>query len=156
MSYLKSEHNRSTVNRFHLELFDQENLDIADKLFADDFVAHAPGALAEWLDGIEGVKRAVAALRAGCTDVRVLDREDTITKGGKVAVRWVLTATHTGDLFGIPATGRRFTITGISVFRMDPNGPDGKIVELWVQWDQVGLMQQLGAVPERAAAAATA
>ncbi len=153
MSYVKSEHNRALVNRFHLELFDQGDLTVADDTFSDDFVAHAPGAPVGWLDGVEGVKRAATALRAGCTDIRVLDREDTTTKGGKVAVRWVMTATHTGDLFGVPPTGRRFTITGINVFRMDPNGPGGKIAELWVQWDRVGLMQQLGAVPELVAAA---
>ena len=151
MSYVKSEHNRSRVNRFHLELFDQGNLNVADEILADDFVAHAPGTPAMWLEGVEGVKRAVIALRDGCTNIRVLDREDTVTKGGKVAVRWILTATHSGELFGIPPTGHRFTVTGISIFRMDPNGLGGKIAEMWIEWDQVGLMQQLGAILDQGA-----
>ncbi len=152
MSYVKSEFNRALVNRFHLELLDKGDLSLADEVVDPEFVAHVPGAPTDWLHGIEGVKRAVVALRSAFTDFSVKDREDTITKGGRVANRWVLTATHTSEFLGIPATGTQITITGISICRVEPAGPGGKIAELWVQWDQLGLMQQLDAVRQREAA----
>ncbi len=154
MSYLKSEHNRQLVNRFHLELLDKGDLDVADEILAPGFVAHAPGMPADWFESIEGVKRAVSTLRAAFTDIKVKDREDTITKGGKIAVRWVLTATHVGTFQGIAATGREITLTGINVIRVEPPGPGCRIAELWFHFDQVALMQQLGAVTEREPVAA--
>lgn len=153
MSYIKSEFNRAIVNRFHLELLDKGDLSVADDILSPDFVAHVPGAPAEWLDGIDGAKRAVTALRTAFTEFSVKDREQTIMKGGKVAVWWVLTARHTGDLPGIPATGKEITVTGISTFLVEPPGPGGKIAELRLSWDQLGLMHQLGAIREVAAAA---
>jgi ketosteroid isomerase-like protein len=56
--------------------------------------------------------------------------------------RWTITGTHEGELTGIPPTGRRISITGISIARI----ANGKIIESWNNWDALGLMQQLGVV----------
>jgi len=69
--------------------------------------------------------------------------EDLITEGDKVAVRTSLQATHTSNFQGLPPTGKRVTIGGITIERIQ----DGKIVERWVNIDYMGMMQQLGLIP---------
>jgi predicted ester cyclase len=72
-----------------------------------------------------------------------------IEEGDRVAVRTTFEATHTGDFFGIPPTGRRVSFTGVHIMRYS----DGKLIEHWGSNDDLGLMRQLGVVPEPAAAA---
>jgi hypothetical protein len=62
-----------------------------------------------------------------------------IAEGDKVAVRWTWSGTHTGEFMGIPATGRRITLTGVSIHRF----ADDKFVESWASYDGLGMMQQL-------------
>ncbi|GAA3498886.1 hypothetical protein GCM10019016_059890 [Streptomyces prasinosporus] len=69
--------------------------------------------------------------------------EDRIAQGDRVCTRWSWEGTHTGDFLGIPATGKKVSMTGTTVFRF---GERGKIVEGWWQYDRLGLMTQLGAV----------
>jgi steroid delta-isomerase-like uncharacterized protein len=74
--------------------------------------------------------------------------EDACGAGDKVVARWSATMTHTGNDLGMPATGKQVRLTGISVVRVS----EGKFVEGWDSWDQLGLMKQLGVyqVPEAA------
>ncbi|MFH9087607.1 ester cyclase [Streptomyces sp. NPDC017673] len=69
--------------------------------------------------------------------------EDVLTQGDRACARWTWYATHQGDFLGIASTGSQVTMTGTTLFRF---GDDGKIAELWWQHDQLGLMQQLGAL----------
>ncbi|MGW2641336.1 ester cyclase [Streptomyces sp. NPDC001348] len=69
--------------------------------------------------------------------------EDVIAQGDRICARWTWNATHKGDFLGIAATGRRVGMTGMTLFRF---GGNGKIAEIWWQHDQLGLMQQLGAL----------
>jgi predicted ester cyclase len=66
--------------------------------------------------------------------------------------RWSCRGTHKGDLSGIAPTGKQITILGVSIARFT----NGKMVEGWVNWDALGLMQQLGVVPELARTKAAA
>ena len=66
--------------------------------------------------------------------------------------RWACQGTHKGDLGGIAPTGKQFTISGVTVARF----ADGTMTEDWVNWDALGLMQQLGIVPELAKTKAAA
>lgn len=61
----------------------------------------------------------------------------------KVVVRWTSRGTHQGELYGIPATGKQFTNSGMTIYRL----ANAKITELWFIGDNMGLMQQLGVVP---------
>jgi steroid delta-isomerase-like uncharacterized protein len=65
--------------------------------------------------------------------------EDRLTSGNKVVCRWSATATHTGNLFGMPPTNKHVNMLGITIFRIE----DGQIAELWDLWDQAGLTAQL-------------
>jgi len=69
--------------------------------------------------------------------------EDQFTDDIHVVTRWTAAGTHKGPFMGIAPTGKRVTITGISIHRIS----GGKIVEEWQEWDSLGLMQQLGVIP---------
>jgi predicted ester cyclase len=71
--------------------------------------------------------------------------QDTIAEGDQVVVRWTCKVTHTGPFLGMQPSGRKATVTGISILRFS----EGKIVEGWNSWDQLGLLVQLGAVPPK-------
>ena len=70
--------------------------------------------------------------------------EDMIAEGDKVVDRVIVRGTHEGELMGIPATGKQVEVVEMHISRI----ADGKIVERWGQWDAMGMMQQIGAVPE--------
>jgi predicted ester cyclase len=93
----------------------------------------------------------VTLYRNAFPDLR-LTIEDLIDEGETVVARWSCRGTHRGDLGGIAPTGKQFAITGVSVMHFD----GGKMVKGYVNWDALGLMQQLGVVPELAKAKAAA
>jgi predicted ester cyclase len=93
----------------------------------------------------------VTLYRTAFPDMR-LTIEDIVAEGETVMARWSCRGTHKGDLSGIAPTGKPFTISGVTIVRL----ANGKMVEGWVNWDALGLMQQLGVVPELAKAKAVA
>lgn len=87
-------------------------------------------------------KRMLQALYAAFPDGR-WELEDLVAEGDKVAVRDTFHGTHQGVFLGVPPTGRQVTMGGIHIFAL----AEGQIVDHWNQRDQLGLMQQLGAIP---------
>ena len=73
--------------------------------------------------------------------------EETVADADAVVARFTLRGTHTGDFMGIPATGKSVTINAMALFHI----VNGKVVELHGQFDQVGMLQQLGVMPAQAA-----
>lgn len=138
--------NKALARRIVEEAFTAGRLEVVDELVARDYVGHDPS-LPEDARGPEGVKELIAGYRAAFPDIRVTV-EDQIAEGDRVVTRWAATGTHQGELMGMPATGKQGTVTGITIDRI----ADGKIVESWDNWDTLGLMQQLGAVPAPATA----
>lgn len=122
------------------ELWNTGNLAIADEIFRVDFLNHDPNH--PEVTNLESYKGFVAATRTGFPDFH-FTAEDLVAEGDKVAVRWIITATHQGELAGIPATGIEVMWTGITIYRF----ADGKIVEGWWAMDMLGLLQQLGVIP---------
>lgn len=94
--------------------------------------------------GPEGVREMVRTYRGAFPDLR-FDVEEQVAEGDRVVTRWTSTGTHRGQLMGIPPTGNRVTITGITMERFE----NGRIVDVTVSWDALGLLNQLGVVPER-------
>ncbi len=116
------------------------NLDVIDELFAADYIMHDPAWPME-VKGPEGFKQWTGAMFEPFFSDSAFAGEDMIAEGDKVAVRWTWSGTHTGEFMGIPATGRRITLTGTSIHRF----ADGKFVESWASYDSLGMMQQLTA-----------
>jgi steroid delta-isomerase-like uncharacterized protein len=126
------------------ESFNNGNLAIIDQLASPELVDHDPAAPAHLraLRGPEVMKQTVQMYRAAFPDVKITV-DDVIAQGDKVALRWHAEGTHRGELEGMAPTGVRATVTGIFIDQWK----DGKIVESWGQWDNLGLARQLGAAP---------
>ena len=135
--------NETLAHRFHMDIFQQGNLAAADEIVAPNFILHSPGLPPEMQHGPEGVKRFATMMRNAFPTDSQITHDDTIASGDKVVIRWRASGVQNGELFGVPPTGKRVEFSGIDVFRI----ADGKLVELWQNWDQLGLLQQLGAVP---------
>jgi steroid delta-isomerase-like uncharacterized protein len=141
-----SEQNKAISRRLVEEAFNEGKLDVVDELVAPDFINHDP-ASPEEIRGPEGLKDFVRTYRTAFPDIRVRI-EDQIAEGDKVVSRWSGNGTHKGELMGMPASGKQATVTGISIDRLE----GGKIIESWNNWDTLGMLQQLGVVPEPARA----
>lgn len=141
-----SAENKALARRLVEEAYNGGRLDVTDELVAGDFVGHDPS-LPEEVRGPAGVKELIAGYRAAFPDIHVTI-EDQIADGDRVVTRWSVKGTHQGELMGMPATGKQATVTGITIDRI----VDGRIAESWDNWDTLGLMQQLGAVPALATA----
>ncbi|MHC4301238.1 MAG: ester cyclase, partial [Planctomycetota bacterium] len=132
--------NKALVRRMIDEVMNQQNLAVVDELFAADYVMHDPAWPME-VKGPEGFKQWAGAMLEPFFSDGEVAVNDMIADEDKVVVRWTWSATHTGEFMGIPPTGRQITIAGISIHRF----ADGKFVESWVNYDSMGMMQQLTA-----------
>jgi steroid delta-isomerase-like uncharacterized protein len=137
-----SEVNKNVVRRLFEEVWNKGNLPVTDELFAPNY-AHHDSSTPDVGRGPESEKMRATLYRTAFPDLR-LTIEDIIAEGETVVARWSCRGTHKGDLSGIAPTGKQFTISGISIARI----ANGKMAEGWVNWDALGLMQQLGVVPE--------
>jgi steroid delta-isomerase-like uncharacterized protein len=134
-----SEENKAIVRRW-VEAFNEGNLDAVDELVTGSYLRHDPNA--PEVRGPEEEKQLIAMYRSAFPDLH-FTIEDMIAEGDKVAMRVGISATHKGELLGIPATGKQLSVTGTEVYRL----AEGKIDEQWVNVDTLGMMQQLGAIP---------
>lgn len=137
--------NRAIVHRFVEEAYNAGNLALLDDLCAVDFVNHDPAQPA--VRDLQALKQLWLAQRAAFPDVRTTI-EDVIAEGDRVVKRFTVRGTHTGEFNGIAPTGRQFTLEGIDILRIS----EGKIQEIWYGYDTLGLLQQLGVMPQPAAA----
>lgn len=135
-----SAENRALARRF-IETFNSDDLSAVDEFIATNFSNHDPGT-PPLPTGPEGYRQLVRTYRTAFPDLH-LAVEDLVTEGDKVAVRWTARGTNTGELMGMPPTGKPGTVTGISILPITA----GKITAQWVNWDTLGLMQQLGVIP---------
>lgn len=137
-----SEANKEIARREIKELLEGGDPTALDELISEDYVSYDP-ALPEPVRGRDGLRALVEGYRAafGGLNVRV---EDQVAEGDKVVTRWTATGSHDGELFGVAPTGKDLEVTGISIERLK----DGRVVEDWTNWDALGLMRQLGVVPE--------
>jgi steroid delta-isomerase-like uncharacterized protein len=145
-----SEGNKNVVRRLFEELWNKGNLPVADELFSPNYAHHDPST-PDVGRGPESEKKRATLYRTAFPDLR-LTIEDIIAEGETVTARWSCRGTHKGDLSGIAPTGKQFTISGVTIARLS----NGKMAEGYVNWDALGLMQQLGVVPQLAKAKAVA
>ena len=139
---MSADQNKTIVRqRVNGEMISQNHLDLVDELFAESFVDHSatPGLPANR----EGVKMFFGVLHAAFSGLHVTV-EDQVAEGDKVVTRKTFHGTHTGDFFGVPATGRIVSFQVIDMLRLQ----DGRVTDHWNVVDQMGLMHQLGVIPE--------
>jgi steroid delta-isomerase-like uncharacterized protein len=137
---MSTEENKVNERRLVEEGWNQGNTAVFDELFAADYLGHDTSGP---IHGPEGFKQFYATYRTAFPDTH-LTIEDQIAEGDTVASRWTATGTHQGPLTGIPPSGKRVRVTGITISRY----ASGKIAEEWFSYDTLGMLQQIGAVPE--------
>lgn len=137
---MTAEENKAIVRRMIEESWNANNPDILDEFMAPDVFNH--NAVPEHQHGIEGAKHIHRWVRGGFPDAR-MDIEDMIAEADKVAAYITSSGTHEGEFVGIAPTGRRFSVKHVHWFRL----AGGKVVEQWSVRDDLGQMQQLGAIP---------
>jgi predicted ester cyclase len=140
--------NETLVRRFIQEIFTNKNIAALDKFLAPDYVDHfLPPELPP---GLEGNRRFFDGLFTAFPDL-TYSLEDVISAGDKVVCRDCISATHRGVYWGIPATGRRVSFTGICILRVHGD----RLVEHWHEVDRLRLIQQLTAPADLAAGTAS-
>jgi predicted ester cyclase len=137
---MSTEENKARMNRIPLELFNEGKLEVADEVMAADYVEHQP--TPGFAGGTAGLKQFVTAVRAAFPDFKYTV-EEAIVEGDKVVQRVTARGTMKGAFAGMPPTGKHATWTEIHISRV----AGGKLVEHWANIDQLGMLQQLGAIP---------
>jgi len=113
------------------------NVALLDKLVAPDYIEHSEG-----FQGVEPFRQQIITFRAAFPDLHVTI-EDLITDGGRFASRTTVTGTHTGDLMGMPATGKHISVQAVDIGRIE----NGQAKERWGGLDMYTLLTQLGVIP---------
>ena len=135
---MSTEQNKALVHRF----FEEFSTTTVDELFVPNYAHHDPGLPPELQRGRDAYKQLVTMFRAGFPDIK-MTVEDLVAEGEKVVARWTWHGTNQGEFQGMPPTGKQVTGSGISIHRV----ADGKIAEAWVNFDTLGMLQQLGVIP---------
>lgn len=138
---MSAEENKAVFRRYVDEVGNEGNLGLVDEIF-DIYISHQPDGHTEER-GRENVKRFMGEFRQAFPEFHSTI-EDQIAEGDKVVTRWTMRGTHQGEFRGLAPSGKHITVTGIGIFRFSE---EGKVVESWDNFDQLGMMRQLGAIP---------
>ena len=137
---MAAEENKAVVRRF-VDVSNTRDLDALDELCASDFVNHDPANPA--VRDLEGLKESWRMLGSAFPDMQTTI-DALLTDGDCVIKRFTVHGTQTGEFNGIPATGRPITFQGIDIHRLE----NGRIKEIWWGYDNLGVLQQLGVIPQ--------
>ena len=134
--------NVDLVNRLWQEAINTHNLQKSHEFCSANYLHHDSSLPGKDIRGLNNYLNTISPFFTAFPDLR-LEVQDMISEGSKVASRGTFTGTHKAELMGIPATGKRVAVSIIAIHRVSR----GKVVEGWVQFDAMGMMQQLGAIP---------
>src|SRR5213596_4426557 len=132
------EQNKAIVRRAFEEILSGGRFELAAQLYAKDFVNHGIHRDV----GLEEDQAALKGWHQAFSDITIVP-EKLIAEGDLVAIHWIARGTNTGTGNGLPATGKKAELAGITIWRI----VDGKIKEEWSAFDQLSMMQQLGLLP---------
>lgn len=138
------EQNKEIVQRILDEFWRAGNASVLDRLLAADITNHelskepvsGRDEYKEWANGFR------QATVTGFPD-REIALDALIAEGDLVTKQWTFRGTHSGEYMGLPASGKRVVMAGITIYRI----ADGQVRETWWSYDALGMMQQLGAIP---------
>jgi steroid delta-isomerase-like uncharacterized protein len=131
--------NKAVRLRYH-DAWNSGDTDALDSIMTPDVVNHSP--LPGQPQGVEGFKQALMMMRSGVPDLAITI-DSSVSDGDRVSTRWTGTGHQTGDMMGIPPTGKQVTVSGVDICRIS----DGRIVEYWQELDTLSMLQQLGVIP---------
>src|SRR5512132_3785713 len=132
------EQNKAIARRAFEEILSKGRFELAEQLYAKDFVNHGIHRNAS----LEEDQAALKGWHQAFPDVSIVP-EKLIAEDDLVTIFWIASGTNTGTGNGLPATGKMAELAGITIWRI----VDGKIKEEWSAFDQLSMMQQLGLLP---------
>jgi len=130
--------NTATAKRA-LEEISKGRLELIDELFDPGYVGHDPAADGDTV-GLDALRTVISGYTNGFDMTMSVDQQ--FAEGDRVVCQWHMSALHTGEFMGLPATHKNVEVTGTTIVRFQ----DGKIAEDWWQWDNLGMLRQLGMV----------
>ncbi|MBW4577617.1 MAG: ester cyclase [Aphanothece sp. CMT-3BRIN-NPC111] len=125
-------------HKFYQESVDEGHLDLVDELFSPECAFYAAGSYEPV--GRDTFKEYLGIFRKALGISHTIDEQ--IAEGDKVVTRWTVNGTHQGEFQGVAPTGKAIRYSGVSIFRF----ADGKIAEVWSSFDELGLLEQIGAI----------
>ena len=132
------EKNKDFIQAYTEDFWNNHNIAAFEKYFTADFIIHLDDKDLNY----EQFNGFCQMYFTAFPDIHVTN-DDFVAEGDKVTKVWTMNGTHKSEFIGIPATGNRVMIKGIEVFRI----ADGKIAEVWISMNNLGMMQQLGVIP---------
>ena len=138
------EQNKAIARRAFEEILSGGRFELAEELYAKDFVNHGIHRNAS----LEEDQAALKGWHEAFPDVSIVP-EKLIAEDDLVTIYWIARGTNTGTGNGLPATGKKAELAGITIWRI----VNGKIKEEWSAFDQLSMMQQLGLLPQKTSGA---
>lgn len=129
---------KEIVRTLYEEVWNKRRLELVDEIISPSHALHDPNVSGSAI-GPEAYKRQVARFVAGFPDLR-FSIEDTVAENDKLVVAWTISGTHKGEFMGIPATNRKISVDGITINHI----VSGKIMDSYISYDALGMIQQLG------------
>lgn len=145
-----ADHNKALARRAVEEVWNRGSTGAIEELFASDYASYHVGAdvagrqPGDVPSAHASIRQYFSTLRAAFPDMH-FTIEDQIAEGDRVVMRWTGRATHLGPYEGLPATGKSGIVTGMTIYRI----AGGKVVEGWTNLDELGMLRQLGLLPEQ-------
>ena len=136
---MSAEENKLIIRRLIMEVWGNGDMAALDEIVSSDFIDHTTTGD---VPRSENFKKLVIGFRSAFPDIQ-FTIEDIMAEGDKVIARWGASGTHKGEFLGHALTDNRISITGVHIYRLS----NEKLVERWGNWDQLGLMQQIGLIP---------
>ncbi|HVI46387.1 MAG TPA: ester cyclase [Chitinophaga sp.] len=130
--------NKKIVQRYFNEVWNQGHLNVLDELLSAGYINHTPSTPNPPI-GPGGLKPIVTAFHKGVPDLHY-EIMDIIANDSMAVARVVVTGTQQDSLFGLPPTGKKFTVNQINIEKI----VNGKIAEHWRVTDDLTMMRQLG------------
>ena len=129
---------KAIVRQLYEEVWNKRRLELFDEIISPSHALH-DSTLTGAAVGPEAYKRQVTRFVAGFPDLR-FTVQDIVGEKEKLAVAWTISGTHEGEYMGIPSTNKKVSVDGITIHQI----VNGKIMDSYVSWDALGMMQQLG------------
>jgi steroid delta-isomerase-like uncharacterized protein len=142
---MSAQENKEKARRFMEEAFGQGKTEILDEVLHSDFACYDPNSEAGEVRGAQTMKDEIEYFRTAVPDLSYTV-EDQVAEGDEVVTRWTARGTHQGEFFGVAGSGARIEMSGIQIDRFDEES--GRMVEEWPEYDLLGAMRQMGALPE--------
>jgi steroid delta-isomerase-like uncharacterized protein len=139
---MSTEENKDLVRRWWAGLNQGNALDIVDEIYSPDYVLHDPSQ-PEPVRGVQGVREFVSSVLSAFPDAQYTI-ESLIAEGDKVVQHISTQGTHQGEFQGVPATGKPVMVWVMVISRI----ADNKVVEEWQLFDALGMLQQMGVIPQ--------